>query len=292
MLVMRHPAVALIVVITLAAAAQSLHAVEETDSTATPHARFWHSGGIAVAYYDHRFTDAVISPVVYSGSAPFIEMYYRGISDVHLIYIVLGLGKYTVNLRDGSTGGQFTVLDRNGDPYTYLGSLHELSGKRLVLAAEYLYRVRAFRSGRSGLHLGGRFDLDTEQYDGTNHWDSGTAWEADWSWRTDASIGVSGLVDRRFRQHDRLAMGSNLTLLSYVYRPQYFHPFEASSRNSKWAPPWEFLRWTATVSCDLWTTEKFAVTTYYQFQYQRVTEPRDLRSVTNIFSFGVAYGSN
>jgi len=288
--VTRYAVAPYVVAITLALAANSVYAGEPADSTDQDQSRLRHTFGGSAAYYNHHFTDAVVSPVVYGGAGLFVDFYYRGLNDVHLFYVVAGVGGFDVDLRDGATGDEFTILNRRGEPYSFLRSLHQLRGVRMLLAAEYLHRIRAHRNGRTGLHFGGRIDLDSERYDGTDRWSDDIEVDAERSWRSDVSIGASGALDSHFRHHDRLALGMNLTLLSYVSRPPYFHPFDAPNDDSKWMLPTDFLRWTVSVSYEFWITEKFGLTTYYQFQYQRVTEPRALRSVTNVISFGWVIG--
>jgi hypothetical protein len=250
---------------------------------------FWHNIGFAGAYQDFRFVDEVISPVVYVSSSPYYELFYRGIKNKHRISGIIAFSAFTAVLRDAPPGATMTILNRDGEPYSFLRSLHESDGSRVVLGFEYLWQASTIAHRKIDFYVGGRFDMDATSFYSTDNWSHDIATDADRSWSSDVSLSIGGLIERRFRSNDRLSLGSGITVFSLASRPPYYHPLTSQSSTWAWLPPNEFLRWSTMLSYEFWITRKIGMKTWYQFQYQRVTEPRDFRSVTHTLSLGGAY---
>jgi len=272
-----------------------VHVVKLQASTTGSDSSGRNNVGFAIAFYHFRFADEVISPVVYTSSSPFFDIFYRGIGDNNRLTFFLAFSLYTAALNPPPPGDEFAVFNSNGDADSFTRSLHQARGSHVVLGGEYRGRVATFGDGNTSLHVGGSFEFGIDEFSGTDNWASGISWDRTRSWNADFSLSLGGLIERRFRESDRFSLDLSVTVLSLVSRPPYYYPLDSPSDISpgalqySWLPPNEFLRWSARVSYEYWFTRSIGLMTYYRFQHQRVTEPRDLRSVSHTLSLGGAY---
>ena len=254
-----------------------------------------HELGTTAGIFNNSFIDDVISPVVYTSTSPVYEFFYRYTGEVHRHVVSIQWVSYTAELRDGTGGDYVNIFYSDGEPYSYTRSMHQMEGNRYELVYKYSGRISRFHDGKAALFLGFDTVLFSEGMESLDHWSEDLEWWRDKSRVSGFSIAVSGMLERRLRKYDRLSIDLHLDLFSFVNRPPYYYPLETwedydpSKSNMSFMLPNDFLRWSAQFSYVFWIIDSVGLEGYYRFQHTRVTEPRDLRYISNTVCLGVMY---
>lgn len=272
-----------------------LHAAETSNSKSTDTPAHPSAFALGGALYDIRFIDNVVSPVVYTSSPPLIELYGWHTSRTARHTAFLRLTIYTAGLRDHDGGGEFVVQDPDGGVYSVPRHLHELKGSHFEVGYSYARQVATLGSPNVVLRLGGTAGYYSEEFNSVDKFGNDVELDRMRTWFGDFSIAVDGGLEGRLRQHDRLSLDTSVSVFSVVNRAPYYTPIGAplvgGDRNSEITVmiPADFLRWTSRLAYELRLFERFGLISYYEFRFQRVTEPRELRAVTNIVSLAGFY---
>ncbi len=277
------------VILLLSLCAADLRSEEIDDERYRPHEL-----GIAAGLYHNRFIDDVISPVVYTASSPIYGLFYRFAGEVFRFTLSVSFVSYNAGLRDGVTGDYLEVFYSDGDPYSYPRSKHELSGHRVEVNCFGSTRVSSFQEGKAGLFLGFKFGIYSEPMKNIDRWGSDMVWEEDVSSLDGLSAGLSGTLERRIRNFDRLSVDLDLTVLSFASRLPYYTPFWTwdavdPDKGYNFMFPNEFLQWSTRLAYVFWLGDKLGFEAEYRFQHHRVTEPRSLRYISHTATLGFIY---
>jgi hypothetical protein len=255
-----------------------------------------HELGIAAGLYNNSFIDDVISPVVYTASSPIYGLFYRFAGEVFRHTLSFSYVSYNAGLRDGITGDYLEVFYSDGDPYSYPRSKHELSGNRVEINYIASTRVSSFQEGKAGLFLGFNLGIYSEPMKNIDRWRSDMVWKKDVSSLKGLSAGLSGTLERRIRNFDRLSVDLHLTVLSIASRLPYYTPFWTwddvdpnKVTGVYFMLPNEFLQWSTRLAYVFWLGDRLGFEAEYRFQHHRVTEPRSLRYISHTANLGFIY---
>lgn len=254
-----------------------------------------HTIGFNTGLYHNRFIDNIVSPVVYTNSSPLFEFSYCNMNNIRRHNGYIKFGFYTASLSDVDVEDNFEISGSDGSVYTIPRSLHQLDGSLLEVEYEYLRRIFVWEQGKSAFHLGGSAEFYAEEFCGLDHWHDEFEWKLVKTWVYDFSLALEGKLERRFRESDHLSVDLSFALISLVSRAPYYYAVGSREDVSpfnveySWMIPTDFMRWSAQFSYVFWLNKSLGLEAYYRFQYRQVTEPRDLKYISNTFSLGVKY---
>jgi len=257
-----------------------------------------HEIGSSAGIFNNSFIDDVISPVVYTGSSPIYEVFYRGVADEGWVILSLRYVSYTAGLRDVPSGNEFKLIDSEGEDYSLPRSMNEMDGSRVEFRVGMMVRIARSQEGRTGLYLGGNLLVFGETMKNYDYWSSTMGWEKDISQLSGLSLALTGKLNRRIRRADRLAIDLEFAVASIVERRQYYSPFgmaEDYDSDGNIIPEthgmlfYDYLNWSVQFSYLFQLVGPLGLEASYCFRHQRVNEPRDLRYVSQSMSLGVIY---
>jgi hypothetical protein len=223
--------------------------------------------GFATAFYHNRFVDDVVSPVVYVGSSPRYELFYRSVNDTRLAAMSFAWTQRSHELLD--SGGQ---EDRH---------LHRLDSYLLEAGYEYLRRVSRLEPGRTKVYVGGRVSVYGEDFRNTTD-------DVRETWLASISMALGAAAERKIRDRHMLAAHTYFALISRASRPKYSHE-HIEGYNSSFMSLAGFTQLSILLSYEHRLSSKIGLRACLCLQHLRVDEPRRLRSVSQSLSLGATY---
>jgi hypothetical protein len=246
-----------------------MHGLARTEESSKPGSTGFRDRriGFATAFYHNRFVDDVVSPVVYVGSSPRYELFYRSVNNSRLTAMSFAW-----------TQRSHELLDSGGQDDLYL---HRLDSYLLEAGYEYLRRISRLEPGRTKVYVGGRVSVYGEDFRSTTD-------DARETWLASLSMALGAAAERKVRDRHMLAARAYFALLSYASRPNYSHE-HIEGYNFSFMPLTGLTQLSILVFYEHRLSAMVGLRACFCLQHLRVDEPRRLRSVSQSLSLGATY---